>query len=375
MVEYNQFDFNPGGRKKVIFSIDGGGMRGTIVVAMLAELELVMGKPVYEMVDFVGGTSTGAIIAAAFGLHISATDLLEIVYKDRLPKAIGSRGLGVWLRFIRNGFRYFYDLEIIVNALKSLAEGKRVRDLQSPAVLLTAKDLHTSNTYFIVSTGPGAEAFSDWPVTAAVAASGAAPIYFPSVIHRLVDGGVGVFGNPSLATATEAMEYIKGGFADHNVIHISFGTGYTPNVAPPDRVRGWTVINWIEYVIGEGMEDAALQQAMITRGIYADRTDFRRYNPLLTRDNIEHVLGVPTGRIDPMYLGLDSTDPEAIDLMEKIGRAYAHKIDWRKSRTIHDLPDEFPHDKTPGIMPWHTVGGRPAPTIQPVDFAGSIFDV
>ena len=375
MVEYHQFDFNPGGRKKVIFSIDGGGMRGTIVVAMLAELELVMGKPVYEMVDFVGGTSTGAIIAAGLGLHISANDMLEMIYKDRLPKAIGKRGLRVWLRFIGNGLRYFYDLEIIVEALKSLAEGKRVCDLQAPAVLLTTKDLQTSNTYFIVSTGPGAKAFSEWPVTAAVAASGAAPVYFPSVIHRLVDGGVGVFGNPSLATVTEAMEYIKGGFEDDNVIHISFGTGYTPNNAAPKIVQGWNIVNWVSYVINAGLEDATLQQAMITRSIYADRLDYRRYNPLLTIDNVENKLGVPTNGIDPATLGLDSTDPKAVALMEKIGRAYAHKIDWRHSRTKYDLPDEFPDDDMPGVMPWHTIGGRSAPEIQPVDFTGTIFDV
>lgn len=38
-------DFNPG-KKKVILSIDGGGMRGIIAVAMLAELEKMTGKKV-----------------------------------------------------------------------------------------------------------------------------------------------------------------------------------------------------------------------------------------------------------------------------------------------------------------------------------------
>ena len=43
--------FNPR-RKKVILSLDGGGMRGTITVAMLAELEAMTGRPIRTLIDF-----------------------------------------------------------------------------------------------------------------------------------------------------------------------------------------------------------------------------------------------------------------------------------------------------------------------------------
>jgi hypothetical protein len=232
--------------------------------------------------------------------------------------------------------------------------------LQKPIVLMTTKDLRTSNTYFIVSAGPGAPTFADWPVTGAVAASGAAPVYIQPVLGNLVDGGVGVYTNPCLATTVEAMEYIgaPAGFVDGNVVHMSIGTGYSPNNTTDGAAGLYHIIDWIQYVIGESQEDASLQQAMVTRSIYGSRIDFRRYNVLLTEANVRAALHVPSGSVNPAKLGLDSTGTAEIDLMEKIGRAYAQAIDWRMG----------------GVMPWDTVGGQPQPGILPVKWAGTPYN-
>jgi predicted acylesterase/phospholipase RssA len=355
-----RFDFNPGGRQRVLLSIDGGGMRGTIASAMLAELEQQLGKPVYDLVDMVGGTSTGAIIAAAISLRMTAQEILQEVYKKRLPRAFGRRGLPAWLNFAVSGFRHLYDQQRFVQELAPLAAGKRIRDLKKPIVLMTTKDLRTSNTYFIVSAGPGASMFADWPVTGAVAASGAAPVYFQPVLGNLVDGGVGVYTNPCLATAVEAMEYIgaAAGFVDGAVIHLSLGTGWAPNNSADGSASRWHLVDWIQYAIGESQEDATLQQALVTRSIYGQRTDFRRYDPLLTVENVRDVLNVAPGAVDPARLGLDSTDAAEIELMEAIGRAYAQAVDWR----------------VPAVMPWDTIGGRPKPGSLPVRWAGTPFD-
>lgn len=345
-------DFNPQG-KKTILSIDGGGMRGTIPVAMLAELEEMTGKPAYELFDMVVGTSTGAIIAALLGVGISAQQMLEEVYRDKLPKAFSTQGSGLlkWVKFALRGMRYLYDFKPFLDSMAYLAEGHKIKDLQKPIVMMTTKDVRTGSTYYIVSKGEGAPMFADWPVTGAVAASGAAPIYFPPVRGNLIDGGVGTHGNPCLAAVTEAMIYIgeSEGFVDNQVILISLGTGYPPLENPEGAAARFWLADWVSYVIIAGLHEASIDQVFNTRAIYRDRLDFRRFNPLLTRESVVKELGLPEPSVDPMSLTLDSCSPAEVALMEAIGRKYAQCIDWAE----------------PDLMPWHTIGGQPKPRVQP----------
>ncbi|MDX2161503.1 MAG: patatin-like phospholipase family protein [bacterium] len=354
-------DLNPQ-NKKLILSIDGGGMRGTITITMLAALERLTGKPAYDLFDLIGGTSTGAIIAAGLCTGYSAQEILELVYRDRLPKAFGSGGIAAALRYLLNGFRHLYELTPFIDSLAPLVAGRTIRDLVKPIIFMTAHDVRTSSTIYIVSKGPGALLTADYPLSGAVAASGAAPIYFPPVAGNLIDGGVGSYSNPCFATAVEAMEYIGAaeGFTPGNVILMSVGTGYAPNLQAEGRAGRFNLIDWVRYIIGEQLDEAGLQQTTITRAVYGDRIDFRRYNPLLTRASVEDALGIDTtGRPDPAALALDSRAPQAIALMEDIGRAYAERIDWLQ----------------PGVMPWDTIGGHDAPNTNrlPIDWSNTPF--
>jgi uncharacterized protein len=361
-------DINPNG-KKLILSIDGGGMRGLVSIAMLAELETLTGKTCPQMFDMVAGTSAGAIIAAGFGLGYTANELLEEVYRTRLPEAFRGqpRGLLLVLRYLFTGLRNFYDLRPFVDLLGPLARGRKVRDFTKPIVFMTTKDVRTGNTYYVVSKGPGAGTFADWPVVGAVGASGAAPIYFSPVLGNLIDGGVGVYGNPCLAATIEAMEYIGGaeGFSNSNVIHFSVGTGFTDNIAAEGGAGRFWLYDWVKYIITAGLDDSGLQQVFDTRAIYGGRIDYRRYNPYLNAASVRDKLGIPLeGRPNPATLGLDSFDPEPLALMEDIGRYYARTVNWTES----------------GYLPWVESGldkgkgrdgGHPLPSILPVDWSGT----
>lgn len=364
-------DINPQG-KKLILSIDGGGLRGMIAVAMLAELESMTGKTCPELFDMVAGTSTGAIIAAGIASGMSAQELLVKIYRKRLPEAFSGqpRGLLLYARYLLGGLRNLYDLGPFIEALGPFATGKKIRDFEKPILFLTTKDMRTDKTYFVVSRGPGAKAFGDWPLAGSVAASGAAPIFFPPVLGKLIDGGVGSYGNPCLAASIEAMEYIgaDSGFVDGNVIHFSLGNGFNPNNHADNASSRFWLYDWVRYLIFIGLEDAGLQQVFDTRAIYGHRLDYRRYNPLLTADSVGGILNVNLqGRPDPAKLGLDSFAREQVNLMEDIGRAYAHCVSWAES----------------GYLPWvdggpekglARDGGHPLPAIQSVDWVASGYE-
>lgn len=351
----DKFVFNPDG-KKTILSIDGGGMRGIIPLAMLIYLEEMTGKPAYELFDMVGGTSTGAIIGAGLGLGMSARQIMDDVYKNRLRKAFGPTSPIFLLQFLLTGLRHFYKIEPFLEAMGPLAVGKTVSDIKKPIILFTTKDIRSSNTYYITNQGPGASKFADWPLPGAVAASGAAPIFFPPILGNLIDGGVGAFGNPCLATSIEAVEYI--GMKEEDILHISLGTGFVSNERDEGAGAKFWLKQWLEYIFLENIDDAALQQVYLNRIVYK-QMDFRRYNPSLKQEDVRDVLEVDNKGVNPEGLTLDSRDMKQLDLMEAIGYAYAGKVDWLMPRAL----------------PWDTPGGHAQPGYTPTEWKDTVYDI
>jgi hypothetical protein len=107
---------------------------------------------------------------------------------------------------------------------------------------------------------------------------------------------------------------------------------------------------------------AAPHQAANAMRFYP-QMDFRRYNPALTRDKLLNELGINPDPLDARRLTLDTTQRSELDLMRRIGQAYAESIDWS--------PRYDPQGKIVGVPPWATHGGREKPRVWDAEWDGT----
>jgi hypothetical protein len=313
---------------RTILSVDGGGIRGIIPLACLVRLESKLGRPSREIFDLVAGTSTGAVIAAGIALGVGARGLLAL-YREFATAAFQRVP---WWEIVLNRGNHRYRLDFVAGLLSEMGADLPLNDLPID-VLLTGKNTRTGRTDFFVRDQDGnARLWGDLPLRDAVLASVAAPTYFPPhrTVHRgqeviWVDGGVGVAGNPCYQAAVEALHYGGGRYLPGETRLLSFGTGRLPQTIDAPRA---TIVDWGIWVLGELLGDTADWQTYITRREYGQsgRLDFRRYQ-LDLAPQIVAELGVdlPPGT-DLSKIGMDAV--WAVELLERIGRAFADRIDF-----------------------------------------------
>jgi predicted acylesterase/phospholipase RssA len=65
-----------------ILALDGGGIKGIFLAAVLSAIEEDLGTTVAEHFDLIAGTSTGGIIAVGLGLGLSPRHILEFYLQE-----------------------------------------------------------------------------------------------------------------------------------------------------------------------------------------------------------------------------------------------------------------------------------------------------
>lgn len=208
MMDIDQLDEE---RKRVrLLTLDGGGIRGLVLIQMLAVLEEFTGCPMHNCFDWIAGTSTGGILALVMATGNSSAECRQFYFRMKDKVFVGTRP---------------YESEPLDKFLKNtLGEETTMADIVKPKVMVTATladtfpaDLHLFRNYKspadilgkdksdLSTTLPVSPRPEDTLLWTAARSSGAAPTYFRPC-GRYLDGGL-IANNPTLDALTEIIYY------------------------------------------------------------------------------------------------------------------------------------------------------------------------
>lgn len=250
--------FGPGPKR--ILSLDGGGVRGAATIAFLERLEseisAIEGRPtrLAEWFDLIGGTSTGAIIAAALSLGYRASELNDF-YRQLAPR-IFKRS---YFRLL--GWQAKFDAKNLMKELSSVI-GNRTLDSDDvmTGLCVLLKRMDTGSAWIVMNNPRSAfwETPADntfvgnrhLPIANLVRASTAAPSFFdPELIEiaagqppgLFIDGGLTPHNNPALVLLMVALLPAYGlnwklGVNDLTIVSVGTGS-FRTTMNPLEAVR------------------------------------------------------------------------------------------------------------------------------------------
>jgi predicted acylesterase/phospholipase RssA len=231
-----------------ILALDGGGIRGILTLEILARMEEMLaaatgGGPAFRLChyfDYVGGTSTGAIIAAGLARGMSAKDLLDF-YQKTGPAMFDKQ-------FILKRWRALYKSEPLKKELqKTFGAETTLKPDDLECLLLAVTRNRTTDSPWPISSNPQAK-YNDTsrpdcnlniPLWQIVRASTAAPVFFPPEVIQwdpaderkafvFVDGGLTPYNNPAYLLyrmATEPGYRLNWAGGEDKLLIMSLGTG------------------------------------------------------------------------------------------------------------------------------------------------------
>lgn len=366
----------PGPRR--LLALDGGGIRGLLTLQILDALERALrakhgGQPAFRLChffDLIGGTSTGAIIAAGLARGMSTAELLSF-YRDFGREAFTRRRLFErWKSLYENG-----------------ALQRKLQDTFGPLTTLEPEHLQC----LLLAVTRNATTDSAWPISSnpwskynersrkdcnlriplwqIVRASTAAPVYFPPEVIEFdkddpaktfvfVDGGTTAYNNPAFLMHRMVVEPAYGlGWTrgEHQMLIVSVGTGSSPSIGQtagdPEQNLAGAAVQTLSALMNQAAFDQDLSCRTIGRCVAGPPLDrevgdlipregsgrrrplsedlgrgflYARYDALLTRAGLS---SIDCGDIDPAAVStLDSVEHMAE--LEQVGKAVAeHQLD------------------------------------------------
>lgn len=308
-----------GGR---LLCLDGGGIRGLVLVQTLLEIESIMKKPIRDCFDWIAGTSTGGILALGLASGKSLRECQALYFRIKEEAFVGIRP---------------YSNEGLEKVLKdSLGATSVMSDIKKPKIMITAVlaekkpvDLHLFRNYDAPSVILNIPESSPSPPNEeylwhAARATGAAPSYFRS-FGKYLDGGL-IANNPTLDAITEIHEYnlaLKAIGRENEAVPlslvVSIGTGLIPSspLKDIDIFLPETLWDTAKFAMGIlGLAELLVDQATACDGRIVDRAR-----------NWCSMIGVPYYRFNPQLaqdIAMDEKSDEVLANMIWTAKAFMH---------------------------------------------------
>jgi patatin-like phospholipase/acyl hydrolase len=361
-----------------LLALDGGGIRGLITLEVLVRLEELLAQALDDesfrlskFFDYIGGTSTGAIIATGLARGMSATELLGF-YKEFGNEVFRKRNLFErWKSLYGNG-----PLETKLQEFFKAPESLKPEYLKTLLLVVTRNA--TTDSAWPISSNPWAKynavdrkdcnlCVPQWKI---VRASTAAPVYFPPEVIEwsdgdpsesfvFVDGGTTAYNNPAFLMArmaTEPAYRLRWPRGEDKMLVVSIGTGSGPTLGMQAGDAETNVLasamNTLSAVMNQAQFDQDVNCRTVGRCTFGPKLDdeigdlvprdddgngipletdlgraflYARYDAELTTAGLQ---ALDLGDLDPAAVSkLDSV--ANVDDLSKIGKAVAAQVDLR----------------------------------------------
>lgn len=347
-----------------LLALDGGGIRGALVVEVLAEIERMLQAALgrddqfvlADYFDYIAGTSTGAVMAALLALGRRVDELRVLMHGSAHALFTQAR--------LRDRLYYRYRQETVAGQLKAALGADTLLGSDSIHTLLLLMLCNaTTNSPWPLSNNPAAlfnqsdhpDCNLRFPLWQLVRASTAAPVYFPPEVitvgareYVFVDGGLTPYHNPAFQLflmATVEPYRLTWPAGETEMLLVSLGTGTSPHANAhlrPDQMN-------LLYNV------TSIPSALLTAGVYMQDVLCRVFGRCRAGDPLDSEVGDMVnlrGPIEPKLftylrydadlsrLGLDSLGlphlrpeqvqqldaVEHIPALQEVGRAVARNV-------------------------------------------------
>lgn len=246
-----------------VLALDGGGVRGLIIVRTLIALEAALqaaarrrGRTAGGLLryfDLLAGSSTGGLVAMALATPREPGGReplwpLEAVldfYRHQSVHAF-RRARNAWMQLL---WRPLIDHGPFEAVLEELLGERRLAGIEVP-LLMPSYDLRGGSARFFRSHAARESPAEDLPLTLVARAITAAPVFYGPVrverpdgsgVEKLVDGAL-FASNPALLAYTEAHRLFG---RERPVVVVSIGTGQLQRSAPEGDLRRRGLLRWL----------------------------------------------------------------------------------------------------------------------------------